>query len=445
MKIKLPASVKMVIDSLQARGYEAYAVGGCVRDSILGRAPDDWDITTSATPYEVKKIFQKTVDTGLKHGTVTVLAGSRAHEVTTYRIDGEYEDSRHPKQVEFTRNLEEDLKRRDFTINAMAYNDQSGLVDLYGGMDDLQKKKIRCVGNPEERFGEDALRILRAFRFSAQLGFQIEEETRTAARKLAPSLRQISAERIAVELTKLLVSDRPEYLRNAWEAGITGIVLPEFDLLMKTPQNNPHHCFSVGDHTLESLRYVPADRVLRWTMLLHDMGKPQCRTTDEEGVDHFKGHGRAGVELAKEILRRLKFDNDTIRKVTVLIQWHDCRMNAEEKAVRRIMSRITPELFRLLMDVQYADAMAQSEYRRKEKLERIEKVRRVSRKILEENQCLSLKDLKLKGQDVVDLGASPGPVIGEVLKAALYEVLEEPSRNDPEILKKFARGYLERI
>lgn len=445
MKIKLPASVKMVIESLQARGFEAYAVGGCVRDSILGRSPDDWDITTSATPYEVKKIFQKTVDTGLKHGTVTVLAGSHAHEVTTYRIDGEYEDSRHPKNVEFTRNLGDDLQRRDFTINAMAYNDLAGLVDLYGGMEDLQKKRIRCVGNPKERFGEDALRILRAVRFSAQLGFGIEGETLRAVQDLAPTLKQISAERIAVELTKLLVSDRPEAMRTVWETGITRVVLPEFDRLMETPQNNPHHCYNVGEHTLESLRFVGNDKVLRWTMLLHDMGKTACRTTDEDGVDHFKGHGRASVELAKEILKRLKFDNDTIRKVTVLIQWHDCRMNADAKSVRRIMSRVTPELFRLLMEVQYADAMAQSEYRRREKLERIEKVRKLSKKIVEQKQCLSLKDLKLTGKDVMELGAVPGPVIGQVLNAALYEVLEEPSRNEPEILKKFAKGYLERL
>ena len=445
MKIKLPASVKMVIESLQARGFEAYAVGGCVRDSILGRSPDDWDITTSATPYEVKKIFQKTVDTGLKHGTVTVLAGSHALEVTTYRIDGEYEDSRHPKNVEFTRNLGDDLQRRDFTINAMAYNDLAGLVDLYGGMEDLQKKSIRCVGNPKERFGEDALRILRAVRFSAQLGFGIEEETLRAVQDLAPTLKQISAERIAVELTKLLVSDRPEAMRTVWATGITKVVLPEFDRLMETPQNNPHHCYNVGEHTLESLRFVGNDKVLRWTMLLHDMGKPACRTTDEDGVDHFKGHGRASVELAKEILKRLKFDNDTIRKVTVLIQWHDCRMNADAKSVRRIMSRVTPELFRLLMEVQYADAMAQSEYRRREKLERIEKVRKLSKKIVEQKQCLSLKDLKLTGKDVMELGAVPGPVIGQVLNAALYEVLEEPSRNEPEILKKFAKGYLERL
>lgn len=443
LKIKLPASVKMVIDSLEARGYEAYAVGGCIRDSILGRVPDDWDITTSATPYEVKNVFQRTVDTGLKHGTVTVLAGSHAHEVTTYRIDGEYEDSRHPKSVEFTRNLEEDLRRRDFTINAMAYNDHAGLVDLYGGMRDLQRKEIRCVGNAEERFQEDALRILRAFRFSAQLGFEIEEETEKAAAKLAATLDRISEERIAVELTKLLLSDRPGYLRRAWETGITAVILPEFDRMMETEQNNPHHCRNVGEHTLESLSHVPAERVLRWTMLLHDIGKPFCRTTDENGVDHFRGHGKAGVELTGKILRRLKFDNDTIRQAMVLVRWHDCRMRPEERVVRRIMNRISPELFEKLMQVQYADTMAQSLYRREEKLERIRKVQETGRKILEEKQCISQKDLKLNGRDLLAMGVKPGPMMGEILKAALREVLDEPARNDAVILKRFAKGYLE--
>lgn len=442
MKIKLPASVKMVIDSLEARGYEAYAVGGCVRDSILGRVPDDWDITTSATPYEVKGIFHRTVDTGLKHGTVTVLVGGHAHEVTTYRIDGEYEDSRHPKSVEFTRNLEDDLRRRDFTINAMAYNDHAGLVDLYGGMQDLQRKRIRCVGNAEERFREDALRILRAIRFSAQLGFEIDPETEAAVKKMASALANISAERIAAELTKLLMSDRPEYFRRVWETGITGVVLPEFDRLMETEQNNPHHCRNVGEHTLESLRHVPTDRVLRWTMLLHDMGKPACRTTDENGVDHFKGHGKKGVELTGKILRRLKFDNDTIRQSETLIKWHDCRMNPEERVIRRIMNRITPGLFEKLIQVQYADTMAQSMYHREEKLERIRKVQAVSRKILEEKQCISQKDLKLNGQDLIEMGVKPGPELGEILKAALREVLDEPSRNNHEILKRFAQGYL---
>lgn len=321
MKIKMPPSVNMVIDSLHAKGFEAYAVGGCVRDTILAREPDDWDITTSASPQQVKEIFDRTVDTGLEHGTVTVLAGSGAHEVTTYRIDGEYEDGRHPKEVVFTSSLAEDLRRRDFTINAMAYNNEEGLVDLFDGIRDLQRKVIRCVGNPTERFSEDALRILRALRFSAQLGFKLDPATLDAIIALAPTLEKISAERIRVELNKLLISKRPEYMEAVYEAGITKIVLPEFDELMKTPQNNPHHCYNVGEHTIAALQHVPADPILRWTMLLHDIAKPACRTTDEAGIDHFKGHAPAGEKMAKAILRRLKFDNETIRQVAALIRW----------------------------------------------------------------------------------------------------------------------------
>ena len=320
MKIKMPPSVNMVIDSLHAKGFEAYAVGGCVRDTILAREPDDWDITTSASPQQVKEIFDRTVDTGLEHGTVTVLAGSGAHEVTTYRIDGEYEDGRHPKEVVFTSSLAEDLRRRDFTINAMAYNNEEGLVDLFDGIRDLQRKVIRCVGNPTERFSEDALRILRALRFSAQLGFKLDPVTLDAIIALAPTLEKISAERIRVELNKLLISKRPEYMEAVYEAGITKIVLPEFDELMKTPQNNPHHCYNVGEHTIAALQHVPADPILRWTMLLHDIAKPACRTTDEAGIDHFKGHAPAGEKMAKAVLRRLKFDNETIRQVAALIR-----------------------------------------------------------------------------------------------------------------------------
>ena len=339
MKIRLPATVKAIIDTLQAKGFEAYAVGGCVRDSILGRKPDDWDITTSARPEQVKKIFQRTVDTGLAHGTVTVLLGSGVHEVTTYRIDGEYEDSRHPRDVTFTASLEEDLKRRDFTINAMAYNETAGLVDLYGGMEDLQKRRIRCVGNPLDRFGEDALRIMRSVRFSAQLHFSIEKKTWEAVKVLAPTLSRISAERICAELLKLLLSDHPEELKTAWEAGITRVVLPEFDELMKTPQNNPHHCWNVGEHTLNSLCQVEADKVLRLTMLLHDMGKPACRTTDPEGIDHFKCHGEVSARMAEEILRRLRMDHDTIQKVSKLTRYHDWRVEPAERNVRRAVNR----------------------------------------------------------------------------------------------------------
>ena len=441
MKIRLPATVKGIIDALEARGFEAYAVGGCVRDSILGRTPNDWDITTSARPEQVKEIFHRTVDTGIAHGTVTVLMGSGAHEVTTYRIDGEYEDSRHPREVTFTASLSEDLRRRDFTINAMAYNDREGLVDLYGGMEDLQKKVIRCVGDPEERFGEDALRILRAVRFSAQLDCGIQEDTRRAVVKLAPTLKKISAERICAELLKLLCSPHPDYLRRAWETGITRAVLPEFDTLMETPQNNPHHCFNVGEHTLKSLCFVPADRVLRLTMLFHDMGKPACRAVDQ-GTDHFKGHGEVSARMAREILRRLKMDNETIRRVTALVKYHDWRTEPVEKAVRRAVHRVSPELFPLLLQVQRADTLAQSENWRQQKLERIEKVSRIYEKILKENQCVTLKDLAVSGRDLIGLGLQPGPRIGEILELALEHVLDHPEDNTKEYLTGFCRRQI---
>ena len=251
MVIELPEKVKYVIDTLMDAGYEAYAVGGCIRDSILGRKPEDWDITTSANPMQVKNLFRRTIDTGIQHGTVTVMLEKEGFEVTTYRIDGEYEDGRHPKEVVFTSNLIEDLKRRDFTINAMAYNEKDGLVDAFCGIEDLEKKVIRCVGNPEERFQEDALRMMRAVRFAAQLGFSIEKNTKRAIVELAGNLAKVSAERIQVELVKLLVSNHPEEFMTAYETGLTKVFLPEFDAMIKTPQNNKHHCYNVGEHTIE--------------------------------------------------------------------------------------------------------------------------------------------------------------------------------------------------
>lgn len=442
MKLKLPASVDAIIDILQANGYEAYAVGGCVRDSILNRQPDDWDITTSATPWQVKELFNRTVDTGLQHGTVTVLMGNHAHEVTTYRIDGDYEDGRHPKEVTFTASLEEDLKRRDFTINAMAYNDKSGLIDLYGGTEDLQRRCIRCVGNAGERFSEDALRILRAIRFAAQLDFGIEQETYDAICRLSQTLSKISAERIAAELTKLLVSGHPEFIQNAYESGITKVILPEFDSMMETPQNNPHHCYNVGRHTIESLKYAPADKVLRLTMLLHDMGKPACHQTDEDGIDHFKGHAKEGMELSREILQRLKFDNETIYQVTNLVKWHDCRMEPSHITIRKILNKIGPDLFDKLLVVQYADTMAQSGFCRKEKIQRITDVEICFKEILEANQCISLKDLELTGQDLIALGLKPGPQIGQLLNQALDQVLEDPEKNKRDYLLFYIKSIM---
>lgn len=434
MKLTIPVNAEKILRVLENQGFEAFIVGGCVRDSILGRRPDDWDITTSARPEQVKALFRRTVDTGLKHGTVTVLMDKESYEVTTYRIDGEYEDGRHPKEVAFTASLEEDLKRRDFTINAMAYHPDRGLVDLFRGMDDIRAEIIRCVGNPLERFGEDALRILRAVRFSAQLGFSIEEETKKGIEELARNLKLVSAERIQTELVKLLVSPHPDYFLTAYETGITRQFLPEFDACMETGQNTPHHCLSVGLHTLQSLLNIRPDKVLRLTMLLHDIGKPAVKKTDENGRDHFKMHGPAGEKMASAILRRLKFDNDTISKVCRLIRWHDDRPAPDMCSVRRAVNRIGEDIFPLYLEVQRADMLAQSTYKREEKAARLEGVNECYRKILEEGQCVSLKSMAVKGRDLIAAGYAPGPELGEILDRLLEHVLEHPEDNEKDRL-----------
>ncbi len=434
MKIQLPEKVNMIISTLQTHGYEAYAVGGCVRDSILGRIPDDWDITTSATPLETKQLFKRTFDTGIEHGTITVLIDKEAFEVTTYRVDGKYEDSRHPSEVTFTRSLREDLLRRDFTINAMAYNDAEGLVDIFGGIEDLQNKTIRCVGNARERFGEDALRILRAVRFAAQLGFEIEEETREGIIELAPTLANISAERIQVELIKMLVSPNPGLLRTAYELGITKVILPEFDELMKTTQETPHHMYTVGEHTLKAIESVRPDKILRLTMLFHDIAKPKMKTIDEKGVAHFKMHDVEGVGMTKTILRRLKFDNDTLGKVTKLVQFHDYRIPAEPKRVRRAMNKIGEVLFPYYLEVRTADTLAQSEYLREEKLQNIRDMKVCYHEILEKKECVSLKDLAVAGSDLIADGMKPGKEIGFVLNQLLEAVIDHPEWNTKEKL-----------
>ena len=442
MKINLPGKVLMIINNLQFHGYEAYAVGGCVRDSILARRPEEWDITTSARPEEIKKLFRRTVDTGIEHGTVTVLLGKDSYEVTTYRIDGAYEDGRHPKEVHFTTSLEEDLRRRDFTINAMAYNDEVRLVDIFGGMQDLNRHLIRCVGDPKERFSEDALRILRAVRFSAQLNFPVEPETAEAARELAPSLEKISAERIQAELVKLLVSPHPERIRDAFELGITKVILPEWDAMEGVAQNTPHHRYDVAEHTLRALKNVKRDRILRLTMLFHDMGKPAVKTTDAKGRDHFKGHALVSEEIARRVLRRLKFDNDTVKKVTRLVCYHDYRMEATPKNVRRAMNRIGVELFPYYLAVRLADVKAQSPYHRREKIENIVAVRELYQHALLEDQCVTLRQLAVSGRDLMDLGMKPGRELGNMLSELLEYVIDDPERNRKEILCGYVREKL---
>lgn len=434
MVIQLPEKVKYMIDTLMEAGYEAYAVGGCIRDSILGRKPGDWDITTSASPMQVKQLFKKTIDTGIQHGTVTVMISGEGFEVTTYRIDGEYEDGRHPREVRFTASLLEDLKRRDFTINAMAYNEKDGLVDAFSGKQDLERKVIRCVGNPKERFEEDALRMMRAVRFAAQLGFSIEEGTKDAITELSDNLAKVSAERIQVELVKLLVSNHPGEFMTAYETGLTRVFLPEFDAMIDTPQNNRHHCYNVGKHTIEAVKNSPPDKIIRLTMLLHDVAKPVCKSIDEEGIYHFYGHPAKGAQMAKEILKRLKFDNDTIRKVCALIKSHDDMPPLEPKAIRRAIFRTGLEQYPALFAVKRADALGKNQYQRAEKLAYIEGYQKLYEEILEKQQCLALKDLAVTGKDLIDAGMKPGKELGETLEKMLEHVLEYPEDNQKEIL-----------
>lgn len=443
MQIQLPDKVHKIIETLETAGHEAYAVGGCVRDSVLGRKPEDWDITTSAKPEETKSLFLRTIDTGIRHGTVTVMLEREGFEVTTYRIDGDYEDGRHPKEVIFTASLEEDLKRRDFTVNAMAYNERRGLVDIYGGMEDIAAGVIRCVGNAEERFTEDALRMMRAIRFSAQLGYRIDEATEAAIKALAPSLRKISAERIQAELIKLVTSPHPDYLRIAYETGITAQILPEFDLCMETIQSNPHHCYNVGEHILHSMLAVEADKVLRLGMLFHDIGKPQTMTVDEEGITHNKRHPAVGAEMTRKILRRLKFDNDTTDKVTKLVLYHDQEIAATQAGVRRAVNRMGEDIFTLMSAVRRADVSAQSDYMREEKLQKLSYIEELYETVRGQGDAVSLNDLAITGTDLIAQGMRPGREIGRVLQELLERVLDDPSLNTPdkllEISKKIVR------
>lgn len=434
MKIEIPQGAAKVLKQLHNSGYEAFVVGGCVRDFLMGRIPSDWDITTSALPEEVKNCFSKTIDTGIEHGTVTVRMDGESYEVTTYRIDGKYEDARHPKEVIFTPNLEEDLKRRDFTINAMAYNETKGLVDLYGGVDDLKDKVIRCVGNPFERFSEDALRMLRALRFSAQLDFSIDNDTFEAIKELAPTLEKISAERIQVELVKLVSSDHPEKMRDVYQSGLSSVFFPEWDAMMECEQETVHHAYTVGEHTIRVMEQVPGIPRLRLAAMLHDVAKPVCKKTDSKGIDHFVGHPTLGGEMAKTILKRLKFDNDTVSYVSAMACFHDERPEATPRNIRRLVSRVGAELMPDLLVLKKADTLGQSEYQRREKLDYLEEVQRLWIQLCENSEAVSVKDLVINGNDLIELGMEKGPKLGEFLKECLEQVIDDPSKNNRDYL-----------
>lgn len=429
MRIELPVKVQQIINRITKAGYEAYAVGGCIRDSILGRMPDDWDITTSATPQQVKQLFTRTVDTGIKHGTVTVLLEKEGFEVTTYRIDGKYEDGRHPTEVTFTPNLEEDLKRRDFTMNALAYNQEAGLVDLFGGKEDMEKGIIRCVGNPMERFTEDALRMMRAIRFAAQLGYEIEENTREAICRLAPNLRQISAERIQVELTKLVVSAHPEAIRTICETGVAAVVLPELMNVMEISK-------ATGEHILRSMKEVLPRKELRLAMLFHEIAIPQCYRADE-GKEKPSGNcALVSADMAKSILRRLRYDNDTINTVYRLVLYHTYGEDIlpDRRMVRWAMNKIGEDLFPMLFEVKRADVLAGDVKCREEKLKWLSAWEQLYEEILKRQECVSLKTLALTGRDLIELGMKPGKELGETLNRLLELVLDQPQLNTRENL-----------
>ena len=444
MKIEIPSHVAVIIDTLEKAGFEAYAVGGCVRDTILNRIPGDWDITTSARPEQVKSLFRRTIDTGIRHGTVTVMMGKTGYEVTTYRVDGEYEDGRHPKDVTFTASLTEDLARRDFTINAMAYSPKTGIIDVFHGIDDLKAGIIRSVGEARERFTEDALRILRAVRFSAQLGFAIEEKTAAAIREMAGRLELISRERIQAELDKLLCSPHPEYFRKAYELGITAVVMPEFDRAMETPQKNRYHELSVGEHTLKTLEHVRADHILRWTMLLHDLGKPEVLSEDAQGNLHFYNHAKYSAQIAERIIRGLKFDNATLEAVTKLVTYHDFPFSISKKGVRRALNSVGEELFTLLLEVCSADSMGKNAYARETYLPKLAQVEAYYKEIREAGDCVSLKTLAINGGDLIAVGMKPGRELGICLQKCLQLVLEAPEKNTKEDLLQYYSEILKK-
>lgn len=395
VRIQLPYEVEWVIGKIRDAGYEAFAVGGCVRDTLLGRTPEDWDVTTSARPEAVKAIFERTVDTGLQHGTVTVLKNRKGYEVTTYRIDGEYHDGRHPDSVEFTPNLLEDLKRRDFTINAMAYSHETGIVDEFGGMEDLKAGIVRCVGRPEDRFTEDALRLLRALRFSAQLGFEIEESTYAAIKTIAPNLAKVSKERVQAELTKLLLSAHPERILLLKETGLSAQIVPGFDAVF-------------APALFSKLSRLPAEKSLRWAGFL------LCQSTKQ----------------AEAVLKGLKMDNETIGNVSRMIEGAKETLPLEKPAVRRAMSRYTP--YQLEGALKLKELMGSPD---------AEEIRRLREEIIRDGDCVSLKDLAVKGRDLLEAGVERGPMVGEILNHLFDLVLLHPEKNDRELLLKEVRRF----
>lgn len=445
-KIDIPVGARYILSALKNHAGDAYIVGGCVRDSLLDKQPHDWDICTSAKPGEVLEIMAehgvKTIETGLKHGTVTAVIGDESYEITTFRVDGEYSDNRRPDHVEFVADVIEDLGRRDFTINAMAYSDFDGLIDPWGGYGDLCNGIIRCVRNPDDRFREDALRIMRALRFASTYGFKIEEKTAYSIRKNKSLLRKISAERIQSELTKLLCG--PGALDILLEySDVMAVIIPELEPCIGFNQNNKYHIYNVYDHIAHAVgNYKGNDISIKMALLLHDIGKPHCYTEDHNG-GHFHGHGVVSHKMAKTVMERLRFDNKTRGEVLDLVLYHDSEIHPSVKAVKRWLNKIGPEIFSKLIEVRFADMYAHADINRDERVDKYFAVLKIADDIVDEQQCFRVNDLDVNGHDIMDLGVESGPMVGKVLNHLFDKVLDGEIENDRMTLYEEGRRYLE--
>lgn len=444
VQISIPKQAAAIVDTLKKNGYEAYVVGGCVRDSLLGRVPEDWDICTSATPEQTIASFPgfNIIETGLQHGTVTVVVEHKPYEVTTYRVDGGYTDHRRPDSVEFVSRLEDDLARRDFTINAMAYNHDAGLVDCFGGVKDLNDGIVRCVGEANRRFDEDALRIMRALRFASAFEFSIDCQTAKSVHKNKDTLSGIAAERIQVELMKLLRGNGAAGILDEY-SDVFAVIIPELSPLFGFEQKNGYHNLDVWQHTVEAVRSSPCDAVLRLALLLHDIAKPSCFFLDDNAVGHFYGHEHQGAEMAAKILRRLKFDNDTIKRVKCLIEHHDAQITAQSKSVKRWLNKIGENSFRQLLYMRRADIMAQAPQYQKTRLEALDSVENCLNEVIKQQQCFCLKDLAVNGNDMIKIGITNGRQIGATLKWLLRCVINDELPNERSPLIESALQYRE--
>lgn len=440
MTMDMPKNVDTAINLLQSTGFEAYAVGGCVRDSLLGKTPNDWDITTSAKPEDMKSVFADfhCIDTGIKHGTVTVVIDGEPLEITTFRLDGEYEDNRHPKSVTFTSNLGADLGRRDFTVNAMAYSKMTGTVDLFGGQNDLKNKIIRCVGDPDRRFNEDALRILRALRFASALDFEIEEKTAQSLLKNRALLGNISEERISKELLKLVCGKGAKRILTDF-APVLFEILPELQPMYKNSHDNPHHCYDIYEHTLIAVESIDPEPTLRFAMLLHDCGKPAVKKFDENGVAHFYGHQRISAEISAQILARLKVSNKFRDEILFLVSNHDrWELYENTEKMPRYLSKFGLDGVLKLLKVMRADVLAQSpEYRYR--LDQIADAEEIAKNLAAQKPCLSLSELQINGRTLMDIGIPQGRKLGAVLAQLLDEVIDGVTKNTQEALTTRAR------